>query len=139
MESPQTLPAPSCDSCKKLEAQLQEKVKEIETLRENLKTLKERIINSSKLLSVYTETKSENEVLKEQNKKLREDFVSYKTENPIDVQIAQYKEMKSQFDQLTNRCNVLQYTNEQLMASIENNQKTKDENEKLKATVKDKE
>ena len=136
---PQALSISQCESCKKLEAQLQEKLKEIDVLRENLKTLKSKIIDSSKLLSIYTDTKSENEVLKEQNKKLRDDFVLYKNENPIDVQIAQYKEMKSQFDQLTNRCNMLQYTNEQLAASIENNQKTKDENEKLKTTVKEKE
>ncbi len=111
----------------------------MELLRENLKTLKAKIIDSSKLLSIYSDARSENEVLKEQNKKLREDFVLYKNENPIDVQIAQFKEMKAQFDEINNKCISLQQANEQLSASMENNQRTREENDRLKALVKDKE
>jgi len=138
-ENAQKSPAQKCEFCKLVEEQLREKQAEIDTLHENLKSIKSKIIDSSKLLAIYTETKSENEVLKEQNKKLRDDFVLYKNENPIDVQITQYKEMKNQFDTLTNKCNVLQYTNEQLNASIENQQQTKEENEKLKTVIKERE
>lgn len=127
-----------CSLCKRLQVQLQESLNEIAMLNNNIRLLQERVINSKDLLAIYQETKAENEILKEQNKKLKEDFTSYKQENPIDVQITQYKQAAQHFDKVKDRGEALESANKLLAASTEDERKFKEDNKKLKHALKEK-
>ena len=128
-----------CKLCKELETQIQGNQQATDTLKTNLISLKEKIINSSKVLSVFNQIQEENEILKEENERLRQEFTEYKSARSVPLQVAQYQQMKSYADQLAYLRNTAKYTEEQLKASTENALKAKEENELLKNILESKE
>eukprot|EP00826_Nyctotherus_ovalis_P021478 TRINITY_DN16941_c0_g1_i4.p1 TRINITY_DN16941_c0_g1~~TRINITY_DN16941_c0_g1_i4.p1 ORF type:complete len:248 (-),score=56.49 TRINITY_DN16941_c0_g1_i4:160-903(-) len=128
-----------CNACRELERLIQENQRVKSTLLSNLVALKEKIINSSKVLTAFNETEEENRQLKEENERLRREFVEYKSATSVPLQVAQYRQAKLQVDQLAHECNTAKYTEEQLVASTQYAKKAKEENEALKQVLESKE
>ena len=124
-----------CDSCKRLETKLDESLKEIAILNDNIKALQTSVINSTELISIYKDIKSENEVLKEQNKKLIENLENYKKENPLNIQIDQCKEMTEKLNVLNDTSEAIKIVSNQFVESSEDEKRYADENKKLKRII----
>ena len=127
-----------CELCKDLEIKVEESNKMITVLSSNLEMIQKNLIDSTELISIYKDIKSENEILKEQNNKLKDSLRNYNEDNPINVQIDKCKQITKEIDKINKNPEALESANEQLAIFTEDERKFKEDNKRLRHTIKEK-
>ena len=127
-----------CELCKDLEIKVEESNKMITVLSSNLEMIQKNLIDSTELISIYKDIKSENEILKEQNNKLKDSLRNYNEDNHINVQIDKCKQITKEIDKINKNPEALESANEQLAIFTEDERKFKEDNKRLRHTIKEK-